>query len=131
LTRTVTKMSAKPAPPLNAPASNTTVKISAIDTTWLMESKLAQLVWAPKLKGFETARFGIWSFLIEHPSGRKLLYDLGCRKDWQNIAPAAGLQKLVDDGIVEKLEVKDDVPNILKANGVKLEDVEGIIWSHW
>ncbi|KAK3051163.1 hypothetical protein LTR09_007559 [Extremus antarcticus] len=70
-------MSAKPAPPLNAPASDVTVKISAIDTTLWMASNLAGHMWSPKIKGFEKANFGIWSFLIEHPSGRKLVYDLG------------------------------------------------------
>ncbi|KAK5167049.1 uncharacterized protein LTR77_007778 [Saxophila tyrrhenica] len=124
-------MAPKSAPPLNAPASKVTVKISAIDTTLTMSSNLAGQMWSPKIPGFEKADFGIWSFLIEHPSGRKLVYDLGTRKDWRNLAPAHGLVGLVEGGVIEKLEIEDDVAGILKRNGVKLEDVEGVVWSHW
>lgn len=53
------------------------------------------------------------------------------RKDWQNLAPAHGLNMLVENGTIENLEVKDHVANILKTNGVDLNDVEGVIWSHW
>lgn len=69
--------------------------------------------------------------LIEHPSGRKLLYDLGCRKDWRKLPPSLGLEKLVDDGIVGGIEIKKNVDEILTEGGVRIEDVEGIIWSHW
>lgn len=30
-----------------------------------------------------------------------------------------------------KVRVEKDVATILRENGVKLEDVGGIIWSHW
>ncbi len=53
------------------------------------------------------------------------------RKDWQNLAPAHGLNALVENGTIENLEVKDHVANILETNGVDLNDVEGVIWSHW
>ena len=87
-------------------------------------------MWAPKIKGFEKFQFASWAFLIEHPSGRKLVYDLGVRKDWENLAPAHGIPAMVEGGILE-MDVKDDVPNILKTNGVDLEGVEAVIWSHW
>lgn len=70
-------------------------------------------------------------FLIEHPSGRKLLYDLGCRKDWENLPPVLGLKALVEGGVVNKLEVGKNVAEILVEGGVDLRGIEGIVWSHW
>ena len=123
-------MSAKAAPPLNAPASDVTVKISAIDSTLGLIGARCDQMWTPSIKGFDRLNGGCWTFLIEHPSGRKLLYDLGCRKDWQNLPPAIGLQKFLDMGVVKELVVEKNVAEIL-TEGVDLRDIEGIIWSHW
>ena len=124
-------MAPKQPPPLNAPSSETIVKISAIDSTMWLEGISCKFMYNPEIKGFDKVRCGTWSFLIEHPSGRKLLYDLGCRKDWKNLPPALGIDKLVEDGILAILEVKKNVADILKDDGVKLEEIEGVIWSHW
>jgi hypothetical protein len=124
-------MAPKAAPPLNAPASTTTVKIYAIDSTLRMAAAIADAVWTPKIKGFTTKEFLTWAFLIEHPSGRRIVYDLGLRKDFNNLAPAVGVKYMQDSGMMQKLEVKEDTADILKAGGVKLEDIEGVIWSHW
>ena len=87
-------------------------------------------MWHPDIKGFDKVSCGTWSFLIEHPSGRKLLYDLGCRKDWRNLSKALGLEDLVEMGVLDKLEIEKNVADILVEGGVKLEEVDGIIWSH-
>ena len=84
----------------------------------------------PPIKGFDRLKCGTWSFHIEHPSGRKLLYDLGCRKDWENLPPALGLEKMVGEGYLG-LEVEKNVSEILTEGGVRLEEIEGVIWSHW
>lgn len=69
-----------------------------------------------------------FSFLIEHESGRKLVFDLGVRKDYWNLS----------DYLVErkrtrgfKADVKQGVREILEENGVQGKDIEAIIWSHW
>ena len=85
----------------------------------------------PEIKGFDVVECGTWSFLIEHPSGRKLLYDLGCRKDWRNLPPDLGLEALVDNGIIGGIDIKENVADLLTKGGLKLENVEGVIWSHW
>lgn len=118
-------------PPLNAPPSSTTVKVSVIDSTMWLVGIACDKMWNPPIKGFDRVKAGTWSILIEHPSGRKLLYDLGCRKDWENLPPALGIKALRDSGILYTLEVKKNVSEILTEGGVKLDDIEGVIWSHW
>ncbi|KAL4912855.1 beta-lactamase-like protein [Aspergillus aurantiobrunneus] len=67
-------------------------------------------------------------FLVEHPSGRKLLFDLGSRKDWQNLAPAVA--KSVKE-LHLSVEVEKSALEVLEEGGVRGEEIEGIIWSHW
>ncbi|KAK5686644.1 hypothetical protein LTS10_002767 [Elasticomyces elasticus] len=83
------------------------------------------------IKGFDRFRAGTYSMLIEHPSGRKLLYDLGCRKDWQNLAPATNVNKMVDAGVIQELTVEKNGSEILVEGGVDLGSIEGVIWSHF
>ena len=124
-------MAAKPAPPINAPASDVTVRVSAIDTTLWMDGVACNIMWDPEIKGFNSVKCGAWCFLIEHPSGRKLLYDLGCRKDFENSPPALGLKQMVESGMMLKVEVEKNVSTILEEGGTSLKEIEGIIWSHW
>lgn len=80
------------------------------------------------MKGHDLIYSPAYSFLIEHPSGRKLLYDLGTRKDWQNFSPAVlDLLKKLDLGI----EVQKNVAEILQDHHIPLADIEAVIWSHW
>jgi hypothetical protein len=65
------------------------------------------------------------SFLIQHSSGRRLVWDLGIRKDWKNYAPSianyiptTGYEILCEKNVVE----------VLEENGVKAETVEAVIW---
>lgn len=124
-------MEAKTTPPLNAPASDTTVKISVIDSTLQLIGVPCNIMWTPEINGFDKVRCGTWSFLIEHPSGRKLLYDLGTRKDWKNLPPAWRLETLLENGVMEALEIEKNVADILEEGGMELGEIEGIIWSHW
>ena len=124
-------MPAKVAPPISAPSSDTSVRISAIDTTLWLVGVDYRLLWNPPIKGFERVKCGTWSFLIEHPSGRKLLYDLGCCKDWQKLPPDLGLEALMQNGTLSALEIEKNVSEILTEGGINVEEIEGVIWSHW
>ncbi|KAF2232230.1 hypothetical protein EV356DRAFT_253227 [Viridothelium virens] len=127
----MTTEQAKSPPPLEIPDSEIFVKVRIIDTTVRLLGAPARTIWQPAIKGFDNFDAGTWAFLIEHPSGRKLLFDLGLRKDWWNTAPACGLQELVDSGVIKRIEVKKNISEILRDNGVRLEEVEGLIWSHF
>ncbi|CAK7203317.1 hypothetical protein SEUCBS139899_006048 [Sporothrix eucalyptigena] len=68
------------------------------------------------------------SFLLEHPSGRKLVWDLGIRKDWTNYAPSIANYIPTTGYQFDNLR---NVADILEENKVALTDIEAVIWSHW
>ncbi|OJJ81314.1 MBL fold metallo-hydrolase [Aspergillus glaucus CBS 516.65] len=83
----------------------------------------------PPVPGMETHPSNpSFSFLLEHPSGRKVVFDLGIRKDYLNYAP-----KIAEyiPTTKYKIEVTKNVVDILEEDGIKAGDVEAVIWSHW
>lgn len=84
---------------------------------------------APHVPGLDTFQTSpSHSFFIEHPSGRKLVFDLGIRKDHQNYS------KSIADYLPTTrydIQVADNVADILQRNEVDLTSVEAVIWSHW
>ncbi|PLB51438.1 Metallo-hydrolase/oxidoreductase [Aspergillus steynii IBT 23096] len=83
----------------------------------------------PQVPGLDTFEsFPSLCFLLEHPSGRKLVWDLGIRKDYWNYAP-----KIAEYIPTTKyhIEVEKNVADILEDHDVKGEDIEAVIWSHW
>ncbi|OCL06121.1 Metallo-hydrolase/oxidoreductase [Glonium stellatum] len=116
----------KPAPELNIPESSSTVKISVIDSTARLSLPFSHFL-TPTLKGKESIGGPAYSTLIEHPSGRKVLFDLGVRKDWENMAPIiVGTAKKAGWSI----KVEKNVAEILEERGLRTEDIEAVIWSH-
>lgn len=65
------------------------------------------------------------SFLIEHSSGRRLVWDLGIRKDWQNYAPTIANYIPTRNYTIE---VTKNVVDVLEEGGVKGESIEAVIW---
>jgi glyoxylase-like metal-dependent hydrolase (beta-lactamase superfamily II) len=66
-----------------------------------------------------------YSFHIEHPSGRRILFDLGMRKDLQNNPKA-----IQADYDLVTPEVPEDAVDILAKGGVQPDDIDTIILSH-
>lgn len=67
------------------------------------------------------------SFLLEHSSGRRLVWDLGIRKDWQNHAP------VIANYIPTRnytIEVTKNVIEVLEEEGVKGSSIEAVIWRY-
>ncbi|KAH8682080.1 metallo-beta-lactamase superfamily protein [Xylariales sp. PMI_506] len=90
---------------------------------------------APPVPGLKTFKDSpSHSFLIEHPSGRKLVFDLGIRKDYLNYSPkiAAYIPTTNYD-----IQVSKNVVDILAEEGINPEQIEAVIWreinnfSHW
>ena len=119
----------KPHPSLNLDNSKTnTVEVHIINTTTDIVVPAKAFV-QPVQKGHETMNMPTFSFLIENKKlGKTILFDLGCRKDWWNLSPAAAAS--IKNGI-PGLNVKKDVSEILKEGGVDISKVNGIVWSHW
>lgn len=81
---------------------------------------------APQVPGLDTfARNPAFSFLLEHSSGRKLLFDLGIRKDYQNYAPKIA-NYIPTTGY--NIEVTHNVADILQEHGIALTEIEAVIW---
>lgn len=81
----------------------------------------------PPISGFEyMPELPTWSFLIEHGSGRKLLFDLGIPVDWRDMAPAVS-DRLKTSGW--EINVQKSIVDILRDHNVDPAAVEGIIWS--
>lgn len=68
------------------------------------------------------------TFYIKHPSGAQVIFDLGCRTDWQNLAPH--VVEVISQR-VPGLHVEKEVPDILKAGGVNPNELKALILSHW
>lgn len=82
----------------------------------------------PHIDGHDWLNLPTYSFLITHPTGAQVLFDLGCRKDWENLVPN------VKEAIAQRvpgLKVKTEVPDILREGGVNVEKIKALILSHW
>lgn len=115
------------APSLCIPAGTNTCTVSMIDTTCSLTVPADTLV-EPPIKGHELMNFPTYAFHIQHDdSGRQLLFDLGCRKDFWNLpAPIAE----VIDRKVPGIRVDKDLADILVGGGMDLSKLEAAIVSH-
>lgn len=114
-------------PPLGIPISQQCVNVRIIDGGYV-QGPIIDALLSPQIKGHDVYAGPSHSFLIEHNvSGqtRRLLFDLGIRKDWQNLSPRT----------VERIErarwdirVPNNVEDVLEAGDVTRNDIEGIIW---
>ena len=117
---------AKPPPPLNIPDSKSTVNVHIINSTSRIKGIPCSMFMTPTYKGFDYLDVPAFCFLIENQSsGRKLLFDLGVRKDWENL-PAPVVKRIKDGGWT--VTVEKGVAEILQDGGVAPEDIEAIIW---
>lgn len=80
----------------------------------------------PAMEGMEyMLPLPAWSFLVEHPSGQKILYDLGVPKYLDSFSPAI-CEHLEQQGW--KVDVKEEVIDILDRNGIASNEISAIIW---
>jgi glyoxylase-like metal-dependent hydrolase (beta-lactamase superfamily II) len=120
---------AKAAPLLDLPPG-ASAKVQIIDTTSRIHAPVSAFM-HPAITGHEYLNAPAFSFLVEQVSShRKILFDLGLRKDWQRLPPAV-LKILTDPSW--KCEVTKNVAEILQENGVDVAagEIEAVVWSHW
>ncbi|KAM6479584.1 Metallo-hydrolase/oxidoreductase [Trichoderma sp. SZMC 28011] len=115
-------------PDLKIPFSSVSVKIRIIDTTTRVGDIPSELFMSPIFEGLEHLNCPAYSFLIEHPSNGKLLFDLGARKDYMNLPPLVS-NRIRDGGW--KVEVQKGVREQLEEHGIDGKDIDAVIWSHW
>ncbi|KAL8933453.1 MAG: hypothetical protein Q9211_005779 [Gyalolechia sp. 1 TL-2023] len=110
------------------PESASIVDIHIINSTTRIKGFPIAIFVEPEIKGHNFLDCPAFSFLIEHPStGTKLLFDLGVRKDWENLSAK------VYDTIIEggwSVTAEKGVADILNDGGVNPNSINAIIWSH-
>ncbi|PYI01579.1 hypothetical protein BO78DRAFT_473228 [Aspergillus sclerotiicarbonarius CBS 121057] len=115
-------------PTIAIPSSTATVEVSIIDTTSTIHCPASHFV-SPGIKGLTNLDAKSYSFLVEHrPTGKRVIFDLGVRKDWQNYAKPV-YDHLIKTGAFT-LNVQKNVAEILVDNGIGLDTTDEIIWSH-
>lgn len=118
----------RPSPDLCLPASSSTVRVRAVDTTTRMTCDARAFV-QPRLEGHEKLNFKTMCFLIDHAgaSGTEyLLFDCGSRKDFWNGSPQT---KRMIGRHVPAVEIDYGVDEILVAGGFRLADLSEEILS--
>jgi glyoxylase-like metal-dependent hydrolase (beta-lactamase superfamily II) len=113
---------------IDFPQGSTTVEVHLINSTDFGPAQINRFM-SPPVPGLETFKTSpSHSFYIKHPSGRKLIFDLGIRKDYQNYS------KVIADYLPTTkydISVFANVADILKENNVDPGSVEAVVWSHW
>ena len=80
----------------------------------------------PNVEGFGQMRtIPTWSFLVENPDGRRVLFDLGVPPNKESFSPA--IQKKLSASGWE-VDSKKHVSELLTENGVDLTTIESVIW---
>lgn len=120
----------KPVAPLLSIPPGVSAKVQIIDTTSRIQAPVG-LFMEPPIPGHETMTVPAFSFLIQQQSSdRKILFDLGLRKDWESHPPA------VMDLITKPgwgFNIQKGVAEILQQEGVDVAGgaIEAVVWSHW
>ncbi|EXJ74899.1 uncharacterized protein A1O5_01595 [Cladophialophora psammophila CBS 110553] len=117
-----------PQPDFQIPGGSA-ASVKIIDTTSLISKVNFVHTLGPAIEGVPyVPDCPVWSFLIENAEGRKVLFDLGTRKDWKNLAPIVS-NRLVKMGW--EVTVEKNITQILEENGFSLVSFEAVIWSHY
>ena len=112
-------------PPLRIPSSSTSINVKVIDVCSIVDIPTKAL-FTPPVPGFD--KFDAapsFVFLLEHSSGQKLLFDLGIRKDWENLDSAI-VERLGQHGY--RVEVEKGIAEFLDEGGIGKENINAIIW---
>ncbi|CAK7202831.1 hypothetical protein SEUCBS139899_005558 [Sporothrix eucalyptigena] len=122
----------KPPPVLNLPASSSTVRVQAVDSTTRMSCNAHAFV-RPPIENHTTLNLTTLCFLIEHKSGDGLpsefvLFDCGSRKDYWNSSPQT--KEMIATNLVG-MQVDYNMDEILMASGLDFKQLKSVIWSHW
>ena len=135
-------MSVLSEPVFQLPESSSTVTVRVIDSTTRLYYPVGTQL-QPNYKGHTDWANPSYSLLVEHGQqtqhqhgsdhhektnkARRVLFDLGVQKDWQNQAPSI-VDMIKDFGWTIKVE--KHVAEILEENGVEKESIEAIIWRY-
>lgn len=83
---------------------------------------------APAVPGLDTfATSPSLCFLLEHSDGRKIVWDLGIRKDYGSYSPE--IARYIPTTKYD-IDVDKNVVEILQEHGVNPQDIDAVIWRY-
>ena len=101
-------------------------RVSIIDSTLRLGGLPVSYLMTPPVDGLiDMPTIPTWSFLVESPSGKRALFDLGVPPDLETFAPVVA-NKLKASGWDIKAE--KHVADILKENNVEPSSINSVIW---
>ncbi|KAJ6601212.1 beta-lactamase-like protein [Mycena vulgaris] len=110
------------------PPSDATVDVRVFNVGNLTLTNSTHTFFLPVLPGRESVKGSLFAFLVEHKKTQKrLMFDLGLRKDPLNLAPS--IAGLFSSG-VGILEESKDITEQLRDGGIALASIDTVIWSH-
>ena len=110
---------------LNIPQSTSTINVKMIDVSTIAGIP-AKTLFQPVVPGFDLINPApSLVFLLEHASGQKALFDLGIRKDWENLDPAI-VERFGTHG--HKVSVEKGVSEVLDEAGIGKDNIDAVIW---
>lgn len=123
----------KAAPELNLPSSSSTVDVRIIHSTAVGQGP-ASLILAPHIPGHDLITFPCFAFLVSSASKKQnVLFDLGIRKDYWNLAPVVAA-RVTGDKPLFPVKVEKNISEILDADegglGIRSKDIDAIVFSH-
>lgn len=120
-------MAAQTTPPFDVPAG-AVAKVSIVDSTLRIAGMPLEFMVRPLIDGWDHfPTVPTWSFLVESPSGKKALFDLGLHVDLGRLVPR--ITEMLAKANV-KIEVKEHVADVIKRHGVDPQTIDSVIWRH-
>ncbi|KAJ7646950.1 beta-lactamase-like protein [Roridomyces roridus] len=112
----------------NIPQSNALVTVKAFDVGSMSLANSTHSFYLPVLPGRETITAPMYAFLVEHQAtGKRVMFDLGIRKDPSNLAPSLGAAFVSG---AYQLNQTRDILQQLQDGGITLASIDTVIWSH-
>ncbi|KIK54090.1 hypothetical protein GYMLUDRAFT_88239 [Collybiopsis luxurians FD-317 M1] len=109
------------------PKSTSTVSVKVLNVSTPTSTAPSSFFISPVKPGRERLSVVVHTFLIEHPNGRKMMFDLGGLKDPGQYSPA--VKGLLSSQNFD-MSVDADVTEQLNAGGIRLDQIDTVIWSH-
>lgn len=110
------------------PESNTTVKVHMLKS-FLGPLPLDKVVNPdPRISTTNTTDILGLAFMLEHSTGRRVMFDIGLRKDTENLSPAVVKAFGNPDGTFGFVMDDGDIPTQLKRAGLDLHTIDTVIW---
>ncbi|KAJ7626806.1 hypothetical protein FB45DRAFT_1081614 [Roridomyces roridus] len=117
---------------LGIPTSSATVDVRVFNVGFNHLTNATHTFATPVVPGHESVVFPMYSFLIEHKAARsgettRLMFDLGIRKDPENLAP--GIGAFYASGLAFVTGEDKDITEQLEDGGIPLSSIDAVIWS--